>query len=143
MRNTLKYLVEREQTTIKEAVEKEDSYTNRLITFIKVSLNYQHLNQKDNHALLEIVFNGRTEDNVPYYLVEIDEDDENQVNDLLKDLLSKGQENKEFTDFDPDVIGVIIRGAISGSVNLPQYERRSDHDNYSEKIVQSILKMIR
>ncbi|QQD85354.1 TetR/AcrR family transcriptional regulator [Jeotgalicoccus sp. ATCC 8456] len=143
MRNTLKYLVEREQTTIKEAVEKEDSYTNRLITFIKVSLNYQHLNQKDNHALLEIVFNGRTEDNVPYYLVEIDEDDENQVNDLLKDLLSKGQENKEFTDFDPDVIGVIIRGAISGSVNLPQYERRSDHDDYSEKIVQSILKMIR
>lgn len=140
MRNTLMYLVQQERSFIKEKVEQTQTYMGKLMVFIEAGLAYQGTNRANNIALLEIVFNGRTPDNIPYYLVEVDEEDE--LNVLLKDILSKGQESKEFSDFDPNVIAVVIRGAISGSMSLPQYENKLDLEEYSEKLVKSIIKMV-
>lgn len=140
MRNTLMYLVEQERAFIKEKVEQKQTYMEKLMVFIEASLAYQVTNRGNNIALLEIVFNGRTPDNVPYYLVETDDDDE--LNVLLKEILYKGQETKEFGDFDPQVIVIVIRGAISGSMSLPQYENKLNLEDYSEKLLKSVLKMI-
>ncbi len=134
------YLVQQERSFIKEKVEQTQTYMGKLMVFIEAGLAYQGTNRANNIALLEIVFNGRTPDNIPYYLVEVDEEDE--LNVLLKDILSKGQESKEFSDFDPNVIAVVIRGAISGSMSLPQYENKLDLEEYSEKLVKSIIKMV-
>lgn len=140
MRNTLMYLVEQERAFIKEKVEQKQTYMEKLMVFIEASLAYQVTNRGNNIALLEIVFNGRTPDNVPYYLVETDDEDE--LNVLLKEILYKGQETKEFGDFDPQVIVIVIRGAISGSMSLPQYENKLNLEDYSEKLLKSVLKMI-
>ncbi|MBD1382992.1 TetR/AcrR family transcriptional regulator [Metabacillus arenae] len=141
MRNTLMYLVEKERAFIKEKVEQKQTYMEKLMVFIEASLAYQGTNRENNIALLEIVFNARTPDNVPYYLVEIDDEDE--LNVLLKEILYKGQESKEFGDFDRQVIAIVIRGAISGSMSLPQYENELNLEDYSEKMVNSVLKMIK
>ncbi|MEX3616954.1 TetR/AcrR family transcriptional regulator [Paenibacillus glucanolyticus] len=139
MKNTLMYLVEQERAFIKGKVEQKQTYMEKLMVFIEASLAYLGTNRGYNTALLEIVFNGRTPDNVPYYLAEID--DEDQLNVLLKEILFKGQESKEFGDFDPQVIAIVIRGAISASMSLPQNELSLE--DYSEKIIKSVLKMIK
>ena len=72
------------------------------MAFIEASLAYQGTNRINNIALIEIVFNARTPDNVPYYLIE--DDDGDLLNDLLQEILHKGQESKEFSDFHPQVI---------------------------------------
>ncbi|MDQ0220335.1 TetR/AcrR family transcriptional regulator [Peribacillus cavernae] len=143
MRNTLMYLVEQERAFIKEKVEQKQTYMEKLMVFIEASLAYQGTNRGNNIAFLEIVFNGRTPDNVPYYLVETDPDNEDELSVLLKEILYKGQETKEFGDFDPQVIAIVIRGAISGSMSLPQYENKLNLEDYSEKLVKSVLKMIK
>ncbi|MGY5343653.1 TetR/AcrR family transcriptional regulator [Paenibacillus glucanolyticus] len=139
MKNTLMYLVEQERAFIKGKVEQKQTYMEKLMVFIEASLAYLGTNRGYNTALLEIVFNARTPDNVPYYLAEID--DEDQLNVLLKEILFKGQESKEFGDFDPQVIAIVIRGAISASMSLPQNELSLE--DYSEKIIKSVLKMIK
>ncbi|WP_404457793.1 TetR/AcrR family transcriptional regulator [Oceanobacillus kapialis] len=140
MRNTLMYLVEQERAFIKEKVEQNQTYMEKLMAFIEASLAYQGTNRANNIALLEIVFNGRTPDNVPYYLVEVEDEDE--LNVMLKEILHRGQETKEFGEFDPEVIGIVIRGAISGSISLPQYENKLNLEEYSAKLIKSVLKMI-
>ncbi|MFM9277518.1 TetR/AcrR family transcriptional regulator [Paenibacillus jiagnxiensis] len=139
MRNTLMYLVEQERAFIKGKVEQKQTYMEKLMTFIEASLAYQGTNRGNNNALLEIIFNGRTPDNVPYYLAEVNDEDE--LNVLLKEILHKGQEAKEFGDFDPQVIAIIIRGATAGSMSLPQNELSLE--DYSEELIKSVLKMIK
>lgn len=139
MRNTLIYLVEQERAFIKGKVEQKQTYMEKLMVFIEASLAYQGTNRAYNIALLEIVFNGRTPDNVPYYLAEINDEDE--LNVLLKEILYKGQEAKEFGDFDPLVIAIVIRGAISASLSLPKNEMSLE--DYNEKIIKSVLKMLK
>ncbi|MDO7904812.1 TetR/AcrR family transcriptional regulator [Paenibacillus sp. JX-17] len=139
MRNTLMYLVQQERIFIKEKVEQKTTYMEKLMTFIEASLAYQGTNQEKNNALLEIIFNGRTLDNVPYYVAEIKEEDE--LDALLKEILYKGKESKEFDDFDSQVIAIVIRGAIAGARSLPQNELSLEE--YSEKLIKSIIKMIK
>lgn len=141
MVSTLAFLVQKEKMFIHQKVEEKQTYMDKLITFIEASLAYQVIHHGHTKALLEIVFNARTEDNTPYYLVETDV--ENELHVLLKDILYKGQELEEFDQFDVDVIGTIIRGAIAGSLNLPQYEIDSNLEAYSEKMIENILKMVK
>jgi len=139
MNNTLMYLVQQEWGFIKEKVEQKQTPTEKLIAFIEASLAYQGTNRINNIALIEIVFNARTPDNVPYYL--IDEDDDDLLNDLLQEILRKGQESNEFSDFHPQVIATVIRGAISESMLSSQHKLTLEE--YSEKLIKSILKMVK
>ena len=139
MNNTLMYLVQQEWGFIKEKVEQKQTPKEKLIAFIEASLAYQGTNRINNIALIEIVFNARTPDNVPYYL--IDEDDDDLLNDLLQEILRKGQESNEFSDFHPQVIATVIRGAISESMLSSQHKLTLEE--YSEKLIKSILKMVK
>jgi TetR/AcrR family transcriptional regulator, transcriptional repressor of bet genes len=139
MQNTLMYLVKQERDFIKGKVEQNLTYTEKLTTFIEASLAYQGTKRENNLALLEIVFHARTPDNVPYYRVEIN--DEDKLNVWLKEILCKGQESKEFDHFDPHVVAIVIRGAISGSMSISQNE--ISLEDYSGKIIKSVLKMVK
>ncbi len=139
MNNTLMYLVQQEWVFIKEKVEQKQTPTEKLMAFIEASLAYQGTNRINNIALIEIVFNARTPDNVPYYLIE--DDDGDLLNDLLQEILHKGQESKEFSDFHPQVIATVIRGAISESMLSSQHKLTPEE--YNEKLTKSILKMVK
>ncbi|MCD7034819.1 TetR family transcriptional regulator [Metabacillus sp. GX 13764] len=139
MRNTLIYLVQKEREFIKGKVEQKQTYTEKLTAFIEASLAYQITYRENNIALLEIIFNARTPDNVPYYRAEVNQEDELIV--WLKDILYKGQESKEFINFDTRAIAIVIRGAISGSMSLSQNELSLE--DYSEQIVKSVLRIVK
>ncbi|GLO64447.1 TetR/AcrR family transcriptional regulator [Oceanobacillus kimchii] len=141
MNNTLAFLVQEERAFIKDKVDNKQTYMEKLLAFIEASLVHQVIYRANTTALLEIVFNARTPDNIPYYLVKTDADDE--LHELLKEILHKGQELKEFGDFDSQVMATMIRGSISGSVSLPQYEIELDLEDYSEKVMENILKMVK
>ncbi len=138
MQNTLRYLVLEERAFIQERVEKEKSNMNKLITYIKASLAYQAAYRDNNIALLEIVFNARTPENIPYYLVDIDEKD--ALDDLLDEILRNGVLAREFVDIDPKVIAVIVRGAISGSILKTNDE--INIEAYTEEIIKSVKRMV-
>lgn len=140
MNNTLMYLVQKEWVFIKEKVEQKQTPTDKLMAFIEASLAYQGTNRINNIALIEIVFNARTPDNVPYYLIE-EEDDDDLLNDLLQEILHKGQDSKEFSNFHPQVIATVIRGAISESMLSSQHKLTLEE--YHEKLTKSILKMVK
>lgn len=139
MNNTLLYLVENEWNFINERVERKNSASEKLIAFIEASLAHQITNRINNIALIEIVFNARTPDHVPYYLLEDDEED--LKSGLLKEILLQGQESKEFGAFNPKVISTVIQGAISESMLTSQNE--GSIEEFSEELVKSILKIVK
>src|SRR5699024_12009871 len=97
MNNTLMYLVEQEWEFINECVIQKQTATEKLKAFIEASLAYQITNKTNNIALIEIVFNARTPDYTPYYLLE-DEEEDYKTN-LLEEILRQGKESEEFGEF--------------------------------------------
>lgn len=141
MNHTLLYLVEQENSFIKEKVEKEQMNMGKLMAFIEAGIAYRGTKRGNTTALLEIVFNVRTPDDVPYFRVEINPEEE--LNVLLEEILYEGQKTNEFNDFDIKVVAMIIRGAISLSMSLPQNEKDMGFEDYSEKVKKNVLKMLK
>jgi len=139
MNNTLMYLVEQEWKFINECVIQKQTATAKLKAFIEASLAYQITNKTNNIALIEIVFNARTPDHTPYYLLEDEEED--LKTSLLGEILRRGQESEEFGEFSPQVISTIIQGAISESMLTFQNKLRVEE--YKEELTKSILKIIK
>lgn len=139
MNNTLMYLVEQEWLFINARVSQKQTSTEKLKAFIEASLAYQVINRTNNIALIEIVFNARTPDHIPYYLLEGDE--ENLIKGLLQEILLQGQESKEFGDFNIQVTATIIQGSISES--LISSQSKMSLEDYSEELIKSILKIVK
>ncbi|EEM13425.1 MULTISPECIES: TetR/AcrR family transcriptional regulator [Bacillus] len=139
MNNTLMYLVEQEWLFINARVSQKQASTEKLKAFIEASLAYQVINRTNNIALIEIVFNARTPDHIPYYLLEDDEED--LIKGLLQEILLQGQESKEFGDFNIQVTATIIQGSISES--LISNQSKMSLENYSEELIKSILKIVK
>ncbi|PDY44683.1 TetR/AcrR family transcriptional regulator [Bacillus pseudomycoides] len=139
MNNTLMYLVEQEWSFINERVSQKQISTEKLTAFIEASLAYQVTNPANNIALIEIVFNARTPEHTPYYLIEDEEED--LKNSLLQEILRQGQESKEFRDFHIQVITSVIQGAISES--LLSSQNKLSLEEYSEKLIECVLKIVK
>ena len=107
--------------------------------YIEASLAYQVANYKNNIALIEIVFNAKDEEGVPYYRAVHDEED--QLNALLKDILFEGQKRKEFSDgFDPEMLCILIQGAIEESM---LYQNKSfSYEKYKDELIRMITKIV-
>lgn len=139
MNNTLIYLIEQEWLFVSKQVTPKSTWTEKLIAFIEASLTYQVLNRANSIALIEIVFNARTVDQIPYYLLEDDEED--LKTSLLKEILFKGQEVKEFGDFRPEAVSTIIQGAVSEMMLSSQ--KKLNHEEYSLELIKHVLKIIK
>jgi len=140
MNNTLIYLIEQEWLFVNKRVAQKSTWTEKLIAFIEANLAYQVLNLANSIALIEIVFNARTSDQIPYYLLEDDEEDLKAS--LLKEILFKGQETNEFGgDFNPEVVSTIIQGAISETMLSPQ--NKHSHEEYSLDLTKGVLKIVK
>lgn len=140
MNNTLMYLVEQEWSFIKGKVDVKQTSTEKLIAFIEASLAYQGKSRVNNIALIEIVFNARTSDHTPYYLLEDEEDDKDSLPILLQEILHKGQASEEFIDFNPQVMSTIIQGAISESMLAPT--SKINVEVYRDELTKAVMRMI-
>jgi AcrR family transcriptional regulator len=106
----------------------------KLHTFITASLAYQGTQTQRYMALLEIVFHARTADNVPYYKLASDDEEEPDLGELLQ-LLREGQERGEFREFEVYVMANAIRGAIGEYLLNPSLIAKVDLETYSAELV--------
>lgn len=113
MDHTLMTLVAASTSYIVERTRAAATVREKLHTFITSSLAYQGTRPKQFIALLEIVFNARTPENVPYYKLN-DKEEEPIVLELLQ-LLSDGQAKGDFGEFNVYVMANAIQGEI-GSI---------------------------
>ena len=140
MNNSLMFLIEQEWSFIKEKVDLKQTSTDKLIAFIEASLAYQGKNRVNNIALIEIVFNARTSDHIPYYLLDDEGDDEDLLPRLLQEILQKGQVSKEFIDFNPQMMSTIIQGAISESMLTST--SKTNVEGYSVELTKAVMRMV-
>ena len=135
MNQTLLYLLNKKLDFISGKVVQEQTSISQLKAYIEASLAYQVANYKNNIALIEIVFNAKDEEGVPYYKAVHDEED--QLNALLKDILFEGQKRKEFSDgFDPEMLCILIQGAIEESM---LYQNKSfSYEKYKDELIRMI-----
>ncbi|MEB8085678.1 TetR family transcriptional regulator [Staphylococcus pseudoxylosus] len=136
IQHTFLYLIQQELHYIQEKVKSLENSSKQLTAYINASLDYQYTKPKNNIALIEIVFNARNSENIPYYL--LDDDDNDLLKNLLRDILTRGQISGCFSDFCPEIMTVMIQGIISESMLSPQKRL----DGYKEEIVQNILKLV-
>lgn len=139
MNNTLMYLTELEWSYISDKVGLKPTPSEKLAAFIEASLDYQATHRLNNLALIEIVFNARTPDHIPYYKLEDDEED--LIFNLLQEILLHGQKAKEFGDFNPQVASTVIKGALSES--MLSSHKKMDSMKYNQELAEMIMKMVR
>lgn len=138
MNHLLHYLLEKSATYILEKVHQETTPDQKLTAFITASLAYQGTHPARNTALIEIVFNARTPDNIPYYKL-ADEDDEDPIMEELQSILKTGQEQGDFYKFHLDVMANMIQGAIGEYMFAADITKKVDLETYSKELV-SIIK---
>ncbi|HWO96604.1 MAG TPA: TetR/AcrR family transcriptional regulator [Bacillus sp. (in: firmicutes)] len=139
LNNTLMYLLKKQYDYITERVSTKESAYDRLTSFIDASLAYQGTHSANNIALIEIIFNGRTSENVPYY--KLSNDDEDPLYVYLQEILRYGQETKEFSEFNPKNVSIMIQGAIAESMLMNGEE--FDLEAYKKELVTMVTKMIK
>ncbi|MEY9141874.1 TetR family transcriptional regulator [Staphylococcus shinii] len=138
IQHTFVYLIQQELHYIQEKVKSIENSSKQLVAYINASLDYQYTKPKNNIALIEIVFNARNSDNIPYYLIDDEDEDEDLSENLLRGILTRGQISGCFSDFRPEIMTVMIQGIISESMLSPQKRL----DGYKDEIVQNILKLV-
>lgn len=139
LNSTLDYLLKKQYQYIKERVSSKKSAYDQLVAFIDASLAYQGTHSVNNIALIEILFHARTPDNVPYYKMANDEEDPLYVQ--LEEILRHGQETKEFCDFNPKNVSIMIQGAIAESMLLTG--EGFDLEGYRNELITMVNKMIK
>lgn len=141
MNHLLMKLVEQSTSYILERVEQAGTPQEKLSAFITASLAYQGTHPAHNTALVEIVFNARTPDNVPYY--KLDEEEEDPLLQTLGNILREGQEQGVFGDFHLSVMSNMIQGAIGEYMLNPAVIGRVDLETYSSELVRIIHRAVR
>lgn len=138
LNNTLVYLLELQFNYIKERVSNKESAYDQLIAFIDASLAYQGTHRANNIALIEIIFNARTEENIPYYKMSNDEED--PLHTYLQEILVYGQNTNEFSEFNPKNVSTMIQGAIAESMLMNG--EGFNLEAYKNDLVNMVTKMI-
>lgn len=107
---SLQALLEQSATFILTKTYAVDDPATQLANFIEASIAYQATHPKENAALLEIIFNARTAEDVPYY--KISDDGEDPLLKALCKILEDGKEQGTFTVDSVQVMAKVIQGAI-------------------------------
>ncbi|GKU80062.1 TetR/AcrR family transcriptional regulator [Paenibacillus sp. L3-i20] len=143
MNHLLQKLVEKSTAYIMERVNQESSSTDKLKAFILASLAYQGTHPARYTALIEIVFNARTPDNIPYYKINENDDDEDLIMLELVQLLHEGQKQGEFDHFQVDVMANMIQGAIGEYMLNFAITKKVDLETYSNELVKLIHRAVK
>jgi TetR/AcrR family transcriptional regulator, transcriptional repressor of bet genes len=136
---TLIYLLHKKLNYVSEKVVQEKLSISQLKAYIEASLAYQVANHKNNIALIEIVFNAKNEDGIPFYRIADNEED--PFYSLLKEILLEGQKKREFSnEFDVNNMCVMIQGAIEECM---LYQNPSfSLEKYKDELIKMVSKIV-
>ncbi len=141
MDDTLKKLVSDMNTYVLERTSATIGPHDKLRAYIEASIAYQAGRPSSNYALIEIVFHARTVDDVPYY--KLDDDEEDPLESELQQILRMGQEQKEFGEFDVQVMASAIQGAIDEYAFNGKLKGSVDPHSYSKELVNMFNRAVR
>lgn len=138
--HALNYLIRVQLQFIEERVSKETDSYQQLIAYIKATIAYQQVHYQNNVALIEIIFNARTPDNIPYY--KLNEEEEDPLYLRLESILLEGQKKKVFSSaFQPKATAILISGAASESMLLQS--ESFDLENYEQELIKMVTKIVK
>ncbi|GKU80637.1 TetR/AcrR family transcriptional regulator [Niallia sp. NCCP-28] len=140
MNSTLEYLLITHFAFIRSKVEQKETAKDKLAAFIESSLVYQETQKANNIALIEIIFNARTEDHIPYYQLQ-DEEEGDPIQELLESILNQGKQTKEFGEFDNGLVKQMIIGAISERM-FSSINEEIEFESYFHELNRLILKLV-
>jgi AcrR family transcriptional regulator len=141
MNHVLMTLLEASTSYILERVRQHVTPEEKLSAFIVASLAYQGTHPAHNSALLEIIFNARTPDKVPYY--KLSDDEAEPLVHELGQILRDGQQRGVFGPFHVDVTASLIQGAIGEYMLSTGVARRVDLETYSSELVKIVFQAVR
>lgn len=136
MNHVLMNLLEKSTSYVLERVHQHNEPHERLNAFIVASLAYQGTHHTYNSALLEIIFNARTPDKIPYY--KLSDDEEEPLLQELQQILQDGQEQGVFGVFNADVMSSLIQGAIGEYMLSTAVTKKVDLETYSRELVKIV-----
>ena len=137
---TIQTLIEDNASFVLERTKTGRNCRERLHLFIISSIEYQEIHPERFVALVEIVFNARTPDNIPYYMLNDDVDAEPLLLEL-RTILRDGLEFGEFGEFDIRIMANSIQGAI-GEYASPGVAARMDAASYGAELVRIFDKAV-
>lgn len=141
MNRVLMYLLEESNSYVLERVHQHSTPEDQLNAFIVASLAYQGTHRARNSALVEIIFNARTAENIPYY--KLDDDEEEPLLRELQQILRDGQEEGAFGKFNVDVMCSLIQGAIGEYMLTTNVAHKVDLETYSHELVKIVRQAFR
>jgi AcrR family transcriptional regulator len=141
MNHVLMNLLEESTSYILERVRLHDLPDEKLDAFIGASLAYQGTHPARNSALIEIIFNARTPDKIPYY--KLSDDEEEPLLRELQEILRDGQEKGIFGAFNIDVMSSLIQGAIGEYMLSTAVTKKVDLETYSNELVKIVRQAIK
>ena len=132
---SLQALIEQSATYILTKTYAADEPASQLAKFIEASIAYQATHPEENIALLEIIFNARTADDIPFY--KLPDEGEDPLLKALSNILTKGKEQGEFTITSVHVMVKVIQGAI-GEYMLIGGPLSREVEQYSAEVINII-----
>ncbi len=141
MNHVLLHLLEKSTSYVLEKVRQHNTPQERLDAFILSSLAYQGTHPTHNAALLEIIFNARTPEKIPYY--KLSDDEEEPLLQELQQILQDGQEKGVFGSFNVDVMSSVIQGAIGEYMLSTAVTKKIDLETYSNELIQIVRQAVR
>ena len=136
MNHVLVNLLEGSTSYILEIVRQHDTPQEKLDAFIAASLAYQGTHPAHNTALLEIIFNARTPEKIPYY--KLGDDEEEPLLQELGQILQDGQAQRVFGLFNIDVMSSLIQGAIGEYMLSTAVTKKVDLETYSSELIRIV-----
>ena len=90
---------------------------------------------------MEIIFNARTPDNIPYYKLGGEGND--PVVTELQQILREGQGRGEFGAFHVDVMAAVIQGAIGEYMLTSAVSKSVDLETYSGELIKIVNQAVK
>jgi TetR/AcrR family transcriptional regulator, transcriptional repressor of bet genes len=141
MNHVLVKLLEASTSYILERVHQHTTPQEKLNAFIVASLAYQGTHPVHNSALIEIIFNARTPDKIPYY--KLSDDEEEPLLHELKQILQVGQDKGIFGIFNVEVMASLIQGAIGEYMLSTAVTKKVDLETYSSELVKIVYRALK
>lgn len=141
MNHVLMKLLQKSSSYIMDRVRRESTPQAKLNAFIEASLAYQGTHHANNIALIEIIFNARTPDNIPYY--QLNEEDDDPVLHELRGILAEGQKQGVFEAFHTEVMANMIQGAIGEYMLNSPLMKKVDLETYSKEMIRIVNQLVR
>lgn len=142
MNHLLDNLLASNTAYVEEQVQRERTPEAKLRAYIRAGVRYLRDHPARSIALIEILFHARTPDNVPYYRLQEDGEDEDPTLRILLDILREGQRQGVFADFHPKVAAHFIQGAIGEYMLDPSLTRKVDPETYADELFRIVQKAV-